>query len=456
MEVFSAISPETLHRIFGWSNDDIRQGVMLESDIYYSKIKTVSDLDNGEHRKMFLGIAQNMFRRIQKDAIKEIQTHNPFIQWIRNLSSSTQFRHKVTGKLSRYPTGTTKVYKGTLGRYISYIVTGYGMYSGAYGGVYPFVMYKDRTCVLKIIEESLKVTFADFDVHPYGNSKDIFELITQIYLYQALTMSEDYWSQHIAVPEVMYVQRVSGSNALHVCMERSDATFMTNMPFEHIFIALAHVFKTLWYLQKRFHFMHRDFHGNNVAYDIVNHVVHLIDFGMSCINPSHDNNSFAWQAYSEDVRFYPPIDGSQASMCTNRSLDACVILLSVYAEISRRRMSEKKYPFLKSFLVKEKNSIKQHITKIVKQDLEKRAAMNIAPPTNAEYTNFNNFRDDDWVVGNDDTSPGQYFYMYDMVEYPCEHFYPENILARMIPYLSVEDIMLLREGWETTFDAIGT
>jgi len=455
IHVLSAISPTVLKLIFGWTIEDQRQGELMESNLDYSDIKESDDLKLWHHRKIFMSLAHNMYSRIHVHAVMEVHTNNPFANWTRPHESSRKFTHKHSGKRKRWPKGKTMAIGETPGKDIAYIVSNYGMKSGTFGAVYPFVVYNNKTCVIKIMEESPDNSLEDAEIIEYVNTKDVFELVTQVYLHEALNELRQHWSSHVKVPEIMFVQTVGNSKALHVCMERADGTFMADISdANNLCTAIAHVMKALWHLQKNYHFMHRDFHSNNVAYDTKAHNVHIIDFGMACINPTHATTRHAWQAYTQESGWYPPLANSKAASCTNRSLDACMLL----ASLDDSRISED-FESINAFLTSEKALMRQCLTRIVRTDLARKQREHggdesdeeFAPST--QFTDFGGFEREDWSVGNKGKKTS-FYYLYELIEYPCEEFYPENVLRRMLTIIPRDEWPYIRRGWAAEFDRI--
>ena len=427
VRVLSAITDDVLVNVFGWTKEDVHKGTILESKLDFFRI-TPSKINSWNVQKMFLSIAHNMFRRIPVNRVVEVESINPFVHWTRvSTSSNEPFKHK-SGKRSKYPTGLTKTRDGVLGVNIAYIIKGYGDKGGSFSTVHPFVVYGGKTCIIKIMEKSADPYITGVRLIKYVNTKDVFELVTQVYLHEALKQHSE-WSKRLSVPKIHYVQRVSGSKALHVCMERANGEFMSET--EHPWMAIAYIMKALFFLQDKFHFTHRDFHSQNVAYDHVKRRVEIIDFGMACVNP--EDNDVAWQS---NTSWYPPIAGSNAAKCTNRSYDVCVLLSSLHGG----RMSDDYLYFINDI----KNDIREKMSQVVKDEIKDTRPV-------FDLTNFDNFDSPDWTVGNDTDS---FHFMYDLIEYPCEDFYPERVLERLLEHIPFGEWSNLRQGWETVFDKI--
>ena len=443
VRVLSAIPSSVLETVFGWGKEDAHQGALLEAMLDFSN-NTAEQMTSWNVQKMFLSIAHNMFRRIPVDRVVETYSTNPFVHWTRvPTSAMLPFRHK-SGKRSKYPKGKTKPKGNKSGKDIAYIVNGYGDKGGSFSDVHPFVVYDGKTCILKIMEISPEPLIRGVDVEEYLNARDVFELVTQVYLHEAIKKhGSAEWAKRLSIPEILYVQRITGSNSLHVCMRRAKGEFLRST--KHPFMALAYIMKALWFLQDRFHFMHRDFHSGNVAYDPAARRVEIIDFGYACVNP--EDNDVAWQA---NVGWYPTINGSNAATCTNRSYDACVLLSSMYknqAELHAHCVE--KHREYHRFIVAIKNEIREKISQVVKQELRNKKKKDW-PDFN--FTGFDNFESPDWQVGNNSRSP--FHFMYDLNEFQCEDFYPERVVQRLLRHIPLVEWHNLQKGWKTHFDQI--
>ena len=419
IHVLSAIDDSVLESVFGWTKLDVRRGQALEAMFDFSE-NTTENIATVKVQKMFWTIAHPLFKAIPMDRVREVKSTNPFTNWTRDEQG---FHNK--DKVRKYPTGNTKAIDDVDGNEIAYIIKGYGDKGGANSSVHPFVAYRNKACVIKIMELSTQYSFFD----QYINTKDVFELVTQVYLHEALQKSQSSeWAKRLSIPKILYVQRVEES--LHVCMERihGDLLHLTEYPW----MALAYTMKALYFLQQKFYFMHRDFHGMNVAYDHVKKKVEIIDFGMACVNP--EGNDVSWQS---NVDWYPPVSDSEAVRCTNRSYDVCVLLSSLYG----RQTGGPDYVRFTKVIQKE---IRQRMSQVVKEELNKtgdRPAF--------DFTQMDNFDSPGWRVGNKTKS---FHFMYDLNEYPCEDFYPERVLARLMEHIPLSEWSGMRKGWAHLFD----
>ena len=443
VRVLSAIPSSVLKTVFGWEKEDAHQGTLLEAMLDFSN-NTTEQMTLWNVHKMFWSIAHNMFRRIPVDRVVETYSTNPFVHWTRvSTSEMLPFKHK-SGKRSKYPKGKTKRKGNKSGKDIAYIVEGYGDKGGTFSDVHPFVVYGGKTCILKIMAESPKPRIRGVHGFGYLNTRDVFELVTQVYLHEAIQKHRHArWAKQISIPEILYVQRITGSNSLHVCMERARGDFLTST--KHPFMALAYTMKALCFLQDRFHFMHRDFHSSNVAYDPAARRVEIIDFGMACVNP--EDNDVAWQA---DVEWYPTINGSNAAICTNRSYDACVLLSSM-----NRYQSElhdhclEKHREYQRFIRAIQTELREKLSQVVKQELRNKKKKDWP---DFEFTGFDNFESPDWQVGNKSSS--SFHFMYDLNEFQCEDFYPERVVQRLLHHIPLAEWHSLKKGWKKDFDKI--
>jgi hypothetical protein len=452
VRVLSAIADEVLANVFGWTKEDVHKGTVLESKLDFARI-TPDKMSSWDVEKMFWAIANNMFRRIPMDRVVEVESNNPFVQWTR-VSTSSKEPFKLKGETtskkypngkSKYPNGPTKSHGSVPGRNVAYIIKGYGDNGGSNSAVHPFVVYGGKVCIIKIMSESTKPYITGVKLEEYVNTKDVFELVTQVYLHEALKHGRRAgleWAKPLSVPKILYVQRVSESNSLHVCMERAKGEFMHVT--KHPWMALAYVMKALFFLQDKFHFMHRDFHGNNVAYDHAARRVEVIDFGMACVNP--EDNDVAWQSNCD---WYPPIAGSNAARCTNKSHDVCVLLTSLDLPAFRAETTD---GYL-DFLVDIQHEIQEKMSQVVKHEIKK---MGTDERPNFDFTHFDNFESPDWTVGNVTRRNVTKYYMYDLNEYPCEDFYPMRVMERLLEHIPLVEWSAMRKGWAASFDKMTT
>ena len=432
VSVLSAVDDSVLTNVFGWTKNDVHQGTILEANLDFSK-NTLDKLSSWDVQKMFLSIAHNMFRRIQRDRVVEEKSENPFVHWTRDsVALSRKFHHNNDSKqTSEYPRGKTT------NKDIAYIIEGYGNSGGHFSTVNPFVVYNDKTCIIKIMSPSTEPDVTGLDLSGiYVNTKDVFELVTQVYLAdQVRKHFRAEWAKRLSIPNILYVQRVSGSKSLHVCMERINGVLINET--KHPWTALAYIMKALFFLQHKYHFMHRDFHSQNVAYNHDTRRAEIIDFGMACVNP--EDNGVAWQSNND---WYPPVSNSKAAKCTNRSYDVCVLLSS----LDGKQAGDEYLRFINNI----KFEIRKKMARVVKEKLEE---MDENDRPDFQYTSMNNFDNLLWRVG-DRTK--LFHFMYDFNEYPCEDFYPERVLERLLKHVPRAEFPKLRKGWSRKFDKLAT
>ena len=432
VSVLSAVDDIVLKNVFGWTTNDVHQGSVLEANLDFSKT-TLDKLSSWDVQKMFLSIAHNMFQRIQKDRVVEEKSKNPFVHWTRDVNDVTStlprkfHRNDDPKRTSEYPSGKTK------NKDIAYIIEGYGDDGGTFSTVHPFVAYNSKTCIIKIMEKSNKPDVTGLDLSAvYVNTKDVFELVTQVYLHQQVRKHQGAeWAKRLSIPKILYVQRVSESKTLHVCMERINGVLINETI--HPWTALAYIMKALFFLQDKYHFMHRDFHASNVAYNHDTRRTEIIDFGMACVNP--EDNGVAWQSNNE---WYPPVSNSNAAKCTNRSYDVCVLLSSLSGHQAGVEYSR----FIKNI----KTEIRAKMTRVVKEKLEK---MDENDRPDFTFTSMDNFGSPEWRVGD---KSDIFHFMYELNEFPCEDFYPERVLERLLKHVPRDEFPKLRKGWTRKFD----
>ena len=259
-------------------------------------------------------------------------------------------------------------------------------------------------------------------------TQNLYELIIQEYLVQHARV------RNLTIPKLYWVRKNSrlGVDAF---MQKSPGIFLHRFTDEHdMLIALAHVIKSLWQLQLKFHFMHRDFHAGNVSFDIKKYKVGIIDFGMSCINPNL--GPVAWQSNNPD--FYPLIHDSIAAGCTNRSMDVCCII----ASLENAQLS--------TFLTQEYNNMVEVFTRKIRDASpeKKRQFMQ-----DNYYTKIDDSRP--WQVGNlISNQNSQHFWVYTTVEFPELQWFPEHFLKRLLLKLPLKDWFEIRKGIAKPFDSI--
>ena len=301
----------------------------------------------------------------------------------------------------------------------AYVVDGYSAL-GSYAQVHTFVVFHGKRCVVKMME---------------ADDADFFELVTQVYLFQECSKLYS----HISVPEIFFIQRGKDTHSTDVCMARGNGSFLAELDGDNLLVALAHVLRSLWFLQKDLFFMHRDLSGTNVMVDFNTFNTTFIDFGMACVNPKLNEHS--WQRYNES--FYIPEENSHATKCTNRSHDVCTLV----AWLSVR------HPFLQL----EHHQMKRRLREIVNASPNERAKSPLRSPKQSP-TQFTSIKPG-WSVGNElNTSThspdGRHWWVFNMVEFPMEEWYPENMMTRLLAEIPFEHWFGIRRRWSTLDDLV--
>lgn len=315
--------------------------------------------------------------------------------------------------------------------------------SGAYAGVFTEVAYNGHNAVIKSIEEL---------------DAGLYEIVTQMYLSEQLEQLKSDVNKekaavykNIKVPSILFLKRVIRQRCMvDVCMEKANGIEISSLPSELAsLIAFAHVCKALWHLQRDYNFMHRDLSGKNVMYDAAEKTVTFIDFGFSCVNPLAQQS---WQ--DPDQTFFKQYDGIEtfASKCTNRSLDLCTLIA---------HQAFYKVPWF----VQETEKMKRELKKVI-DDSPKTFAKNELrlPVGNSSQTpkgraldrqQFTAIDSPNWSLGNLLTGEHEYFHwwLYNMVEFPIEQWYPEQVLTRVLQVIPIAEWFAIRRNWTTMFDA---
>jgi len=369
------------------------------------------------HEARYDNVARIAQQQLPKDITYRL-IDNPYKKWRRmKHGNSSQNLFKWGNRRRRIPTGTIK------DRYndpkTAYIVNGYGA-SGSYAQVNTFVVYNGHIAVLKKMEE---------------DSADFFELVIQHYLSGLCQLLYS----HICVPSLLFIQRGQHSYSTDVCMERGQGKFLADLRDDDLLIGLACVLRSLWFLQRDVHFMHRDLSGANVMVDLLSFKTTLIDFGLSCVNPNVADRS--WQNY--DDSFYIPVEDSHATKCTNRSHDVCTLVsyLSIF------------HPFLQLEHTKMQTEFKK---KIDASHNERAKTPLRFPKRETQFTTIK----PGWTVGNElkhDAATGKligrHWWVFNMVEFPLEQWYPEKMMTRLLQEIPLEYWSVIRNNWCKPFDA---
>lgn len=379
---------------------------------------------------------------------------------------------------------------------VAYVVPGYTE-AGSFADAKTLVAYNGHLCVIKSADET---TIDDI----------LFEIITQAYLFEqirnrplVLEKARAYVKQlvgakayvppkvaadgaiykKIKVPELFFVQRFAAEEDdgdvsmidvervtdVDICMRRAEGVPLKILGTSRLMISLAHVCKALWHLQRDFHFMHRDLSGHNVFFDYASKSVTFIDFGMSCVNP--DLHRDAWQSGNDD--FYKQTGGeSYASKCTNMSLDICVLISFLTHSGTHAwcnaELVEMKKKMKETIAASENETAKAKLTMIpslkvkledinntVLTDKQRRSlikkAIKRAVVHGQSYTAL------DYGEGNPgnmlSADSGPHWWLFNLVEFPIEHYYPVNVLTRLLEHIPIKEWFAIRANWTDAFDA---
>ena len=255
--------------------DNITEMNKLQNERRQNKltlVETIQSLDKSD-------ISKGWVRNFPKKNVTYYGVTNPFQrQWVR-IKTAKRFKNIRTGMFVRVPPeNALDPELNAPGR--AYIVTGYSE-AGAYASAFTLVVYCGQLAVIKSAGDD---SAGDDDVI---YKEILFEIVTQEYLFEQLEKKkvEEPVYKCIRVPEIFFTQR-SKRYTIDICMHRAKGEQLRNFAGTRLKVALAHVCKALWHLQRDFHFMHRDLSGSNVFFDYASKEVTFIDFGMSCLNPA--------------------------------------------------------------------------------------------------------------------------------------------------------------------------
>jgi len=367
--------------------------------------KFIQRIDVKNISSAFETLSVSGLKKIPSNVIRFSPIDNPYAKWRR---SGRKCLFKFGNWQKQIPDGT---FKKTLTSNTAYIVNGYHA-KGAYANVWTFVVFRGRVAVIKLME---------FDEY------DWFELVSQAYLHEACKKYK-----HVHVPRLLFLQR-SSTCGTYACMERARGQQFSKLRGTVLMVAMAHAMKALYRLQKDVRFMHRDLSGLNITYDPFNHDITFIDFGMACLNPRL--HKLAWQ--STDESFYLKHVATSAAMCTNRSLDASMLV----------SYSALQHPWFH----KEHAEMKRDYTNAIKDsdNVEAKRALH-APKRETQYTTI---RPGSWMVGNElAVGDGHHWWLFNLVEFPVERWYPENVLRRILCQLPLDHWFSIRRHWSREFD----
>ena len=417
----NSIPPSVLQSVFGWSEDMIETAYGLFLNIETTNAQDIEDTEKYAFEKQFFDVAEYLFHRTKTLHFKTVlidQIPDEIVQYTRN----------VIYKASGDPYGG------------SWSVVDLNIFWNGIRGVIKHIVEErpvneivknsetgeDEPNIPKAVERERKEKYGEVVFF----TTSIYELVIQLYLslrtlrYKKLTIPRLYWARRV------------GLKKLDVFMQKAPGIFLCKVPKTKVLLALAHVMKQLWRLQRNEDFMHRDFHVGNVFFDPDTLDVGIIDFGNACVNPS--KSPLAWQANNPD--FFPMIHGSRASACSNRSLDVSCILAST--QLIRHEYLTAEYD---EMLVSYKKLLGKAPEKI-RAPFEDRAS--------GFFTTIKK-KNRQWFIGNNlPSNSQQHFWTYNMVEIENPGWYPERFLARLLRQLPIEDWFPLRKNISKLFDSI--
>lgn len=405
MNILTSIKPDILFDIFGWDRNVVADEVSkLASKIDITKFRNHKDTMSTKYVTMFSHVSQylcNQLRIINRKQVTTILASEAADLKVNNGGAADTF-YKVDKNQNFL--GTNPVFMKTL-----------------------FKATEDTDFEDGLLKQ---LTNKDTDM--------MYELITQIYLHQAL-LSYDFMSvpRLIAVRKTRKYKNPKEPSYVYAFMERVEATFLKELDKDIILIALAHLMKCLFILQRKYHFMHRDLHHSNVAYDATTHTIHFIDFGHSCVNPNFED--IAWQPIGE---FYPMTFNSLSAKCDNPSLDVCCIIASL--------------AYSHSFCLQMNEEMKAAFTDKLKVPANKgHVALQYLSDKDKANDLFTLATDKEWKVGNllNPHDP-KHWWVYDMGEVPVPKFYPEHMLTRLLEQIPLEEWPPIRKSFADVFDVI--
>jgi len=387
-------------------------------------------------------------KNLENKRVDYIQINNPYNKWTRQgrIFNKGNFRRRFPPESDLNTTYASDS--------VAYTTYGYNG-NGSNATVKTLVAYNGHLSIIKRSEDIDNI---------------LYEIIIQAYLFEQLSnraKKGDNYYKYICVPEIFFVQRAR-ENAVDICMHRAVGTDLGQLSGTQLMIALAHVCKGLWHLQRDFHFMHRDLSPTNVFYDQVSKKVTFIDFGYSCVNPRPFRKQ-SWQ--SGDESFYTPSDNNHASMCTNMSLDICILIavLSHWNNPWCREEHQRMKRVMKKTIDASKNEIAKSKLKLqptLRTDIQEINASDAsetdkrrlcskkirkAIQKQQSYTAID--YGENWFPGNMlEVSAAPHWWLYNMVEFPIEQWYPANVLSRLLYHIPILDWFAIRKNWTLRFD----
>mgnify|MGYP001440465859 CR=1 FL=1 len=422
---------------------------------------------------LILDLSVSSIRRLHLERLKEILTttgttgttgkgdiSTEILQTLPMNNVNYEYLDSLPVDISVCLPATTHGCDGVLTTYLragtAYIVSGH-QETGSYASVLTMVAYNGHLSVIK--------TMDDFD-------DGLYEIVTQIYLSEQIQKIETDLEKvkaeegtpgpsivqqnkggvykNIKVPKIFFLKRKEFNrpkkHLLDVGMEKARGVQLNLIPTENEKInALAHVCKALWHLQRDYLFMHRDLSGSNVLYE--NGVVTFIDFGFSCINPKKKSN--AWQGPDQTFFKQYSLIKTESSKCTNRSLDLCTLIA---------HLSYSKIPWFKEEHERMKVELKKVIDASPKEFAKNELLLGDTQTEDdaLDKNQYTAFKDKgDWSPGNllKDENKDFHWWLYNLVEFPIEEWYPENVLTRVLKHIPIRQWFAIRKNWTTTFDA---
>lgn len=422
--VFFAIPPNVLQSVFGWDmpkmSGELKQ--LLQS-VSLKEAKTSADTHQLFFEDMFAHICEFLFEHLTNQYPYTL-IKNPFSNWKRlphrNMFELGRNRRSIPDFALKFKYPTTKQGQKPL-----YIVNGYDNSGGAYAQVKPFVIWNNNICVLKKIKVERQPEFTSDKSMIDRHTSDMYELVIQTYLHSYCTAS------HITIPKLYFVQR-QGNNT-HACMERLSGIFVCELEGDELLIAIAHVMKALYVLQRDFRFLHRDFHGSNVCFDRSTYNVGIIDFGMACVNPNRAD--IAWQ--SNNTWFFPVVQHSQTAQCQNCSLDVCMLVASV---ADKHILLSTEHTNMKN----EMQGILETSDSFAKKEMEEDYEM--------QYTKI--YKHQPWKVGNLlRKTDEKHWWVYNTAEFEMIRWDPRSMLSRLLYQIPIIEWFPLRHEFPD-FDSV--
>ena len=212
MDLLYQIDPILLENIFGWNATEIREEVSrMASLIDLKDIKSYRSTRKDSFEKLFYNIAEMLFHQTkEKDMVYEYYDDMP----------------------------------DDMERNVVYIKNE-AIAASSYGEVHTDVYFNYDICVLKIFKDDTQPYFLDNEEKAedrYYHTTDMFELITQLYLYQTC-------QSYVSIPKLIFVRRKEDET--HACMEFIQYPFLKYVSPSMLLIALAHLMKALFLLQKK-------------------------------------------------------------------------------------------------------------------------------------------------------------------------------------------------------------